>query len=105
MLDDSSHTWSIAARIRVWIVISFLAAYILPDAFNVPRRMQRLIVAESSYVSLVPIRSCGDATALAPTRRPMWINGSGVNGSGKAGLLTYAAMKTHHAAALALIGW
>jgi ABC-type molybdenum transport system ATPase subunit/photorepair protein PhrA len=35
----------------------------------------------------------------------MWINGSGVNGSGKAGLLTYAAMKTHHAAALALIGW
>ena len=37
----------------------------LPDAFNVPRRMQRLIVAESSYVSLVPIRSCGGATALA----------------------------------------
>jgi hypothetical protein len=28
------------------VLISFL-----PDAFNVPRRMQRLIVAESSYVS------------------------------------------------------
>jgi len=66
MLDDCSRTRSIAARIRVSIVISFLPAYyILPDAFNVPRRMQRLIVAESSYVSLVPIRSCDGATAIA----------------------------------------
>ena len=43
MLDDCSRTRSIADRIRFSIIISFLPACVLPDAFNVPKRMRRLL--------------------------------------------------------------
>jgi hypothetical protein len=53
-------------------------------------------------------RAAGDPAAVGvamcrDAARPLWMNGSGVNGSGGAGLLTWAIMKTRHAAALALV--
>ena len=65
------------------------------------RRLGIRIVVSSPYWQYLTVEDAVNHLSLAP----LWINGSSVNLSDRAGLLTWIAMKPRHAAALALVGW